>query len=516
MANFQETLDANSLIVGREEAELQSSYLLDNGEGHLMTIAPTGAGKGVSCIIPNLLHYSGPAVVIDPKGEAYQVTAQHRRNMGQEVVLLDPFNETGEEVDTFNPLDIIRTGTDMAEDDVIALSNLLISFVYTKDPFWDISARNLCQGLLMHVAHNAPPALCNLGEISYLANQSPKEFEYTFKEMQRAAQSFVKKKGVAAAGTEPKVISSIISVLQSHLECLNSRQVQAAIKKTSFDLKSFYLGKAQTIYIVIPPEKLQSHGSFLRLWVGSLLSLLMRRKAAPEQKTLFLIDEAAQLGHMRALCKITTLLRGYGVRLWTFWQDLDQLKDLYPTDWKVLVNNCSSLQMCGFNNMMAAKVVKYVLGKFSGSKLMELSETEQVLLKAKRNPIITQKTVYLDEEYYQSKYQENHRYSNKLTNSDAESALGILGEGEKETSSQVSQLLETLRETTKIEGKSDFHFFCHEVERLIREKLEQVGSLKHQKTTSDNPSNVIPMKRGTTQKELERMLIELDVVQKNS
>ncbi|MDH5728886.1 MAG: type IV secretory system conjugative DNA transfer family protein, partial [Gammaproteobacteria bacterium] len=27
---------------------------------HLITIAPTGAGKGVSCIIPTLLEYHGP------------------------------------------------------------------------------------------------------------------------------------------------------------------------------------------------------------------------------------------------------------------------------------------------------------------------------------------------------------------------------------------------------------------------------------------------------------------------
>src|SRR3546814_3016361 len=31
------------------------------GEGHLITIAPTGAGKGVGCVVPSLLRHRGPA-----------------------------------------------------------------------------------------------------------------------------------------------------------------------------------------------------------------------------------------------------------------------------------------------------------------------------------------------------------------------------------------------------------------------------------------------------------------------
>ncbi|BCB77872.1 hypothetical protein Pflav_042820 [Phytohabitans flavus] len=37
-------------------------------DGHLVSFAPTGAGKGVRVIIPNLLHYDGPIITIDPKG----------------------------------------------------------------------------------------------------------------------------------------------------------------------------------------------------------------------------------------------------------------------------------------------------------------------------------------------------------------------------------------------------------------------------------------------------------------
>ena len=44
-------------------------------DGHLLTCAPTGAGKGISGVIPNLLEYPGSAFVLDFKGETYAVSA---------------------------------------------------------------------------------------------------------------------------------------------------------------------------------------------------------------------------------------------------------------------------------------------------------------------------------------------------------------------------------------------------------------------------------------------------------
>ena len=49
-----------------------------NDNRHVMTIAGSRAGKGVSLIVPNLLLYEGSALVIDPKGENASITAGRR------------------------------------------------------------------------------------------------------------------------------------------------------------------------------------------------------------------------------------------------------------------------------------------------------------------------------------------------------------------------------------------------------------------------------------------------------
>ncbi|WP_421414221.1 type IV secretory system conjugative DNA transfer family protein [Agrobacterium tumefaciens] len=56
-----------------------------------MVVGRTGGGKGRSVIMPIALDYPGSIVLIDIKGEAAAVTARRRREMGQEVVILEPF-----------------------------------------------------------------------------------------------------------------------------------------------------------------------------------------------------------------------------------------------------------------------------------------------------------------------------------------------------------------------------------------------------------------------------------------
>ena len=54
---------ADQLLTGARRTED-----IREGSGHLITFAPTRAGKGTGQIIPNLLTWQGSALVIDVKG----------------------------------------------------------------------------------------------------------------------------------------------------------------------------------------------------------------------------------------------------------------------------------------------------------------------------------------------------------------------------------------------------------------------------------------------------------------
>lgn len=92
---------------------------------HILTIAGSRAGKGVSLIIPNLIFYEGSAVVIDPKGENAARTAGRRgkgtrsggAGLGQDVHVLDPFGDSGMPTASFNPLQRLNARPpDVVED----------------------------------------------------------------------------------------------------------------------------------------------------------------------------------------------------------------------------------------------------------------------------------------------------------------------------------------------------------------------------------------------------------------
>ena len=93
-----------AMLLGR--GWLEGRMLRTSTYVHLATFSPPGGGKGVGVMIPNLLSYRGNCVIVDPKGENFKATADHRRKkFGHRIIRLDPFGVCGPGSDTLNPLD---------------------------------------------------------------------------------------------------------------------------------------------------------------------------------------------------------------------------------------------------------------------------------------------------------------------------------------------------------------------------------------------------------------------------
>ena len=383
--------------------------ILQTGEGHIMTIASTGAGKGIGCVIPTLLRCKDSVIIIDPKGENAAVTARHREAMGQQVVIIDPFRTTNFDfIDTLNPMDLLQMDSPNLVEDAAVLAELAVMPMPSlPDPFWDDRAIQLITGLILHVATARPPVLRNLSEVRYLLNQSPEDMTFTAKEMTKSKNEEVRQMASILTTAEIKVRASIISTAQNHMECFRGTQVQNAISNSSFKLDDVTDGKPMTIYIVIPPDKLSTHAQLLRLWIGVLMTAITRRRKPPELNTLFMLDEAAQLGQLRQLRQATTLLRGYGLKTWSFWQDLSQLKSLYPNDWETMYNNCKVIQYFGMNNMHVARTVKVMTGYNNEYELLDLDADEMLLCLAGDECVIAQRSNYLTDRPFSGMFDDN-------------------------------------------------------------------------------------------------------------
>ncbi|PKP63638.1 MAG: type VI secretion protein, partial [Alphaproteobacteria bacterium HGW-Alphaproteobacteria-8] len=78
-------------------------FLVSKTFPHALIVAPTGRGKGVGFVIPNLLTYKGSAVVLDVKGENFRETSRFRASMGDKVFRFAP-TDWDRPTHRYNPL----------------------------------------------------------------------------------------------------------------------------------------------------------------------------------------------------------------------------------------------------------------------------------------------------------------------------------------------------------------------------------------------------------------------------
>ena len=112
-----------------------------------------------------------------------------------------------------------------------------------------------------------------------------------------------------------------------------------------------------SIFLVLPPNRLDAYSRWLRLLVAQALQDIARDAEAAQagaqrlkQPALFLLDEFAALGRLEAVERAMGLMAGYGLQLWPILQDMSQLKDLYGARANTFVANAGVLQTFGVND----------------------------------------------------------------------------------------------------------------------------------------------------------------------
>ncbi|ETI62680.1 conjugal transfer protein TraG [Sphingobium sp. C100] len=357
--------NGEGLLIGRDRKS--GKLLRYAGPAHLLTIAPTRTGKGVSTIIPNLLDYSGPVVCIDPKGENARITARHRAKFGP-VHVLDPFGVTGIASAAFNPLDRLDpAGLDLA-DDAMTLADALVYDAPGEagEAHWNEEAKALIAGILLWVACDgqAQGADRTLEAVRDCLTFAPDNFQKMLREMSRStdARGLIARAANRHLGKSDREAAGVLSAAQRHTHFLDSRRMTAVLGRSDFtfaDVKA----QATTVYLVLPPDRLATYARWLRLMLAQGLTDLARAPASPARPVLFLLDEFAALGRLEPVERAMGLMAGYGIQLWPILQDVHQLRALYERRAGTFLSNAGVLQIFGVNDHDSAKLVSDLLGQ---------------------------------------------------------------------------------------------------------------------------------------------------------
>lgn len=390
-------------------ASLDATPIVYGEDRHLVTIAPTGAGKGRGVIIPNLLRFEGSVIVIDPKGETWHCTARRRKEMGQEVRLLDPFGAVSKRTDSLNPFDLFDRPGALLDADSEMLASLLAGDVgFHKEPFWDNWGRSLMAGVIAAVAETASKSERHFGKVREVLMSDDAVYNLAALIENHEDINRLSKQNISSfLPITEQTRSGILSTAQSYLKVVNSDSALRSLSKSTISLESVRKGDPMTIYIVIPPDKLESHGALLRLWVGALMLTVMGRKRRPKRSTLFLLDECAQLGEFGPLRQSMTLLRGYGLQVWPFFQDLSQLQRLYPKDWRTIFNNAGVFQLFGVANHLMARESADLIGDVDPDMLRNMAKDRQIIAISNEKAMSARLPDYLQDAPFQGQFDAN-------------------------------------------------------------------------------------------------------------
>ena len=400
-----------------EDRTMPPSLIEDTSEAHCICIAPTGSGKGVSLIIPNLLHYDGPVIVVDVKGENAQVTAKWRRELGQRVVVLDPWGIVSTIAARFNPFDVLNDHETLV-DDAYALAALLRDPRGSpRDPFWEERAQTLIAACIVHLVHAGLAAERNLGGLWRLLNaeDTPRLLAMLLDDDTGGAMHPFARGGFAAFVSTTEVTrSGILATAQSMVRVFASRKVQHATDETSFPVEAVRDGDPMSLYLVVPPSKLRSHAALVRCWVATLMGIITSRRTRPERETLFILDECAALGEMDEIRTALTLARGYGLRAMLILQSHAQLRHLYP-DHETLMENAGIVMSFGHTSRTMSVHLADALGDISADALYRMEKHEMAMKTAGSDTRIVRKLNYLTDPAFADRASPNTFYLTKCS-----------------------------------------------------------------------------------------------------
>ncbi len=375
--------------------DLKTTWRMVDGENvytserHVLTIGPNGSGKTRKLLMPNLYRLRDwSCVVIDPKGELAAHTAVWRAaQRGHKVVVIDPFGVVEANYPRlfakhsdllkshgFNPLAALDPANPYFVDDAKALAVALIKTDQSREPYWPMAAQVLVKGLLMalRVKYGALASLGRMRDVlastpAGLAKFNDELLTELGKEFPAIAASLSE---FAAYSPDDRESNAIRRTAKVQTDWLDSPAMKKDLKGPAIDFAAIK-EQPTTIYLVLPPERLATHGVWLRLMVTSILLPLLRSVERAPVPVLFMLDEFAQLGHMEVVQDNYALMRGFGVKLWTIWQDLTQAQRLYREQWESFISNAGIVHTFAPQDL----TTREYLSKLSGERIIWHSKT---------------------------------------------------------------------------------------------------------------------------------------------
>ena len=263
-------------------------------------------------------------------------------------------------------MSILDPESDDFVEDLAYLADALIITESSNQPYFDNTARELWAGLMAFVVEN--PAYSNhatLEAARMLLMQSNEALQGTIRAaIDLGPETMAARKLAQFANfKETTSILSVISSARTQTNFLDSDKLNQSMETSDFSFEELCKGNV-SIYLVLPPDKLQTYSRWLRLMVSIGIRAVARGRGSSSSHglpALFVLDEFGTIGRLEAVAQAYGLMAGLGMIMWGFVQDFNQLQGDYPR-WETFIANSQAVTCFAVMDNFTADYISKSLG----------------------------------------------------------------------------------------------------------------------------------------------------------
>ncbi len=366
---------------------------VDSSDAHTLLIGSTGSKKSRLVAIPTVLTLASAGesmLICDPKGEIYKRTLPVLTENGYTIGILNLREpECG---DSWNILTIPYRYYCSGEVDKSCefLNDFAINIIplYSSDPYWDYSARDLLFGLTLLLFRicrdgNEPIEKVNIAsvlELKQILFSSTESSKIMRSDLWKCIEKdhLIKNRLIGTVICPEKTMSCILSTFDQQMSCFSLQpKVTNMLSFDSLDLDGLGKGK-KAIFIIMPDEKTTYH-KIVAVFIKESYEYLINSVYKSEIDNRFpvrinyILDEFSSLPKISDFPQMIAAARSRNIRFLLIVQSKHQLLERYGEESQTIQSNCSNWMFLFSREIMLLDEISNLCGQVKGEPLVSPS-----------------------------------------------------------------------------------------------------------------------------------------------